>query len=97
VTEAVVALNKGDVIPVLKWVKEEDEDEISAVFEKALSVRSKGPEAQEIADRYFFESLIRLHRAAEGAPFTGVKAADNRAFRGCCGQGDRDWLGRCAG
>ena len=75
VTEAMAALNEGDVTPVLKWVKKEDEDEIKAVFRKALAVRSKGPEAQEIADRYFFETLIRLHRAGEGAPFTGLKPA----------------------
>ena len=75
VIEAAAALNKGDVTPVLKWVKKEDEDEIKAVFKKALAVRSKGPEAQEIADRYFLETLIRLHRAGEGAPFTGLKPA----------------------
>lgn len=75
VIEAVAALKKADVTPVLKWVKKEHEDEIKAVFKKALAVRSKGPEAQEIADRYFFETLIRLHRAGEGAPFTGLKPA----------------------
>ena len=75
VIEAVAALKKGDVTPGLKWVKKEHEDEIKAVFKQVLAVRSKGPEAQEIADRYFFETLIRLHRAGEGAPFTGLKPA----------------------
>lgn len=75
VIEAMAALKKGDVTPVLKWVKRPREDEIKAVFKKTLAVRSKGPEAQEIADRYFFETLIRLHRAGEGTPFTGLKPA----------------------
>ncbi len=75
VVEAVAALKKADVTPVLKWVKKEHEDEIKTVFQKALAVRSKGPDAQDIADRYFFETLIRLHRAGEGAPFTGLKPA----------------------
>jgi hypothetical protein len=75
VIEATAALKKGDVTPVLKWVKKEHEGEIKSVFKQVLAVRSKGPEAQEIADRYFFETLIRLHRAGEGAPFTGLKPA----------------------
>ena len=75
VIEAIEALKKGDVTPVLKWVKKEHEDEIKAVFKQILAVRSKGPEIKEIADKYFFETLIRLHRAGEGAPFTGLKPA----------------------
>jgi len=38
-------------------------------------VRRKGPEAKELADRYFFETLVRVHRAGEGAPYTGLKPA----------------------
>lgn len=38
-------------------------------------MRSKGPEAKELADMYFFETLVRLHRAGEGAPYTGLKPA----------------------
>ena len=68
------ALEKGNVTPVLKWVKNENEEEIRALFKKTLVVRSKGPEAKELADRYFFETLVRLHRAGEGAPYTGLSA-----------------------
>jgi hypothetical protein len=75
VIEATAALKKADVTPVLKWVKKEYESEIKSVFKQVSAVRSKGPQAQEIADRYFFETLIRLHRAGEGAPFTGLKPA----------------------
>ncbi len=75
VAEAKAALEKGDVTPVLKWVKKENEAEITAAFKKALAVRAKGPEAKDLADTYFFETLVRLHRAGEGAPFTGLKPA----------------------
>jgi len=66
------ALEKGDVTPVLKWVKNEHEEEIHSLFKKTMGVRNKGPEAREIADMYFFETLVRLHRAGEGAPYTGL-------------------------
>lgn len=75
VMTAKVALEKGDVTPVLKWVSKEYEDEIRDLFKKTLTVRTKGPEAKELADMYFFETLVRLHRAGEGAPYTGLKPA----------------------
>lgn len=68
------ALEKGDITPVLKWVKKENEAEVRDTFQKTLTVRGKGPEAQELADRYFFESLVRIHRAGEGAPYAGLSA-----------------------
>jgi hypothetical protein len=73
VTEAKAALEKGDVTPILKWVKKENEAEVRTAFAKAVAVRPKGPEAKELADRYFLETLVRLHRAGEGAPYTGLK------------------------
>ncbi len=69
------ALEKGDVTPVLKWVQQRDEQEIRSLFKKTLIVRSKGKDAQDLADRYFFETLVRIHRAGEGAPYTGLKPA----------------------
>ena len=74
VTTAKAALEKGDVTPVLKWLKKDDEAEVRELFRKTLVVRGKGSEARELADRYFFETLVRLHRAGEGAPFTGLQA-----------------------
>ena len=68
------ALEKGDVTPVLKWVKKDQEDEIRAVFKKTMAVRGKSPEAKDLADMYFFETLVRIHRAGEGAPYTGLSA-----------------------
>ncbi|WP_198470749.1 DUF6448 family protein [Acetomicrobium sp. S15 = DSM 107314] len=75
VTEARLALETGNIAPVLKWVNKESEEEIRIAFDKATNVRSKGPEARELADIYFFETLVRLHRAGEGAPYTGLKPA----------------------
>jgi len=73
VQDARMALDKGDLAPVLKWIKPEHEAEVRQAFQKTLAVRGKGPDAREIADRYFFETLVRLHRAGEGAPYTGLK------------------------
>ncbi len=73
ITEAKKSLETGDITPLLKWVRAEDEDLIRKTFDKALSVRKLSPEAAELADRLFFETLVRVHRAAEGAPFTGLK------------------------
>ncbi len=75
VKDAMLALDKGDVTPALKWVTKDAEPEIRAAFAKTLAVRSKGADARELADRYFFETLVRVHRAGEGAPFTGIKPA----------------------
>jgi hypothetical protein len=73
VQEARTALEKGDVTPVLKWIKKDREPEIRKAFATAQTVRGKGPEAKELADRQFIETFVRLHRAGEGAPYTGIK------------------------
>lgn len=73
IPEAKAALEKGDATPILKWIKKDNEAEIKAAFAKAVAVRARGPEAKELADQYFLETLIRLHRAGEGAPYTGIK------------------------
>lgn len=69
------ALENGDVNLVLIWVREKDEAEIRDAFDRTLQVRKLGPEAKALADRYFFETLVRVHRAGEGAPYTGLKPA----------------------
>ncbi len=73
IREAKAALEKGDVTPILKWVKKEHEAEIIAAFSKTIAVRTKGAEAKELADQYFIETLVRLHRVGEGEPYTGIK------------------------
>jgi hypothetical protein len=75
VRDARLALERGDPTPVLKWVEPEGEAEIREAFRAALAVRAKGDEARQLADRYFFETLVRVHRAGEGEGFTGLKPA----------------------
>lgn len=75
VADARAALERGDVAPVLKWVRPADEAEIRAVFAQVVAVRSVSPAACELADRHFFETLVRVHRAGEGAPYTGLQPA----------------------
>ncbi len=75
VVEAKAALESGDVTPIVKWVKQEHEAELRAAFQKTLAVRSMGAEARDLADMYLFETLVRLHREGEDAPYTGLKPA----------------------
>jgi hypothetical protein len=75
VQDARLALAKGDVTPVLKWVGAQHEAAIRDAFKATLAVRSQGDEAKTLADRYFFETLVRIHRAGEGEAFTGLKPA----------------------
>jgi len=69
------ALDSGNVNHVLPWVRAEDEAEIRHAFNHAAAVRKLGANARELADRHFFETLVRVHRASEGAAFTGLKPA----------------------
>jgi hypothetical protein len=75
VETARLALKKGDVTPVLKWVNKEGEKEVRESFAVALKVRTLGEDAQKLADTHFFETLVRVHRAGEGVPFTGLRPA----------------------
>ena len=69
------ALETRNPALVLIWVHEKDEPDIRKAFEQTLAVRALSPQARELADRFFFETLVRVHRAGEGAPFTGLKPA----------------------
>jgi hypothetical protein len=59
----------------LIWVQQKDEEAIKTAFQKTLDVRMLNPQSKELADMYFFETLVRIHRAGEGAPFEGLKPA----------------------
>jgi hypothetical protein len=76
VKDARTALGAARVDPVLKWIPAEREDEVRAAFQQSLSVRALGSPARELADRYFFETLVRIHREGEGLPYTGLKSSD---------------------
>ena len=69
------ALDTRNPALALIWVQASDEPEILRAFEHTLAVRVLSPQAKELADRFFFETLVRVHRAGEGAPFTGLKPA----------------------
>lgn len=69
------ALETGKLNAVLAWVRPADEPEIREVFSRARAARKASPEAREVADRWFLETLVRVHRAGEGAPYTGLKPA----------------------
>jgi hypothetical protein len=75
VAAAQEALATGDVNFALIWVQASDEADIRRAFDRTMNVRKLGTQAQELADTYFFETLVRTHRAGEGAPFTGLKPA----------------------
>ncbi|HET7194337.1 MAG TPA: DUF6448 family protein [Nocardioides sp.] len=66
------ALATGNLNHALKWVTTHDEAELSSVFERSLAARALGGVAREVADRWFLENLVRLHRSGEGAGFTGL-------------------------
>lgn len=75
------ALETGNVNLILPWIhKGPEEEELKQAFERALSVRkgsttTTNNEARELADLWFFETAVRLHREGEGAPYTGIKPA----------------------
>jgi uncharacterized protein DUF6448 len=75
VMDARIALQARQVDPVLKWVKPEAEAEVRAAFTQASAVRVLGPEAEALADRFFFETVVRLHRQGEGEAYTGLEPA----------------------
>ncbi|HET9651753.1 MAG TPA: DUF6448 family protein [Usitatibacter sp.] len=69
------ALDAGDVNRVLVWVKPADEDAVRDAFRKTVEVRGLNASAKELADHAFFETVVRVHRAGEGEPYTGLKPA----------------------
>jgi hypothetical protein len=69
------ALETRNPALVLIWVQAKDEAEIRKAFDQTLVVRELSPQAKALADQFFFETLVRVHRAGEGAPYTGLKPA----------------------
>ena len=74
-TAALKALETKNVNLVLPYAPAAAEAELTAAFAQAVAVREVGPEAKALADRYFMETAVRLHRAGEHAPYTGLKPA----------------------
>jgi hypothetical protein len=72
VSAAREALEKGDVDLVPPHVQPDAEVELTAALEQTDEVRQVGGAAQDVADRWFFETAVRLHRQDDGAPYTGL-------------------------
>lgn len=69
------ALQTNNVNLILIWVQKGNEPELRAVFQQTIAVRRFSAESKAVADRYLFETLVRLHRTGEGAAYTGLKPA----------------------
>lgn len=75
IKDAIKALETNNVNLVLKWITPEQEKEIIPLFNKTYSLKKGDKEVYAIVEKHFFETLVRLHRETEGAPFTGLKPA----------------------
>jgi hypothetical protein len=74
-TAAQRAIETGNVNLALPYAPQSAEQEIIAKFQEARRVRTRGRDARALADRAFVETVVRLHRAGEGAGFTGLRPA----------------------
>ncbi|SMO65521.1 DUF6448 family protein [Gracilimonas mengyeensis] len=74
-TDARQALETKDIDHALVWIGESQEPELRTAFERSLNVYQEGGASQKLAERYFMETTVRLHREAEGMPYTGLKPA----------------------
>lgn len=75
VTAARKALEAEDVELVLPYVHAGGEPEVRSMFTTVLPVRRQSPAARAVADQLFLETVVRVHRAGDGAPYTGIKPA----------------------
>ena len=75
VLDAKKAISQNNVNIILKWVPAANETEIKDAFNQVMRVRALSADAKDLADKYFFDTLVRIHRNGEGVAFTGVKPA----------------------
>ena len=75
IKDAMIALETNNVNLVLKWITPEQEKEVIPLFNKTYALKSGDKEVYAIVEKHFFETLVRLHRETEGAPYTGLKPA----------------------
>ncbi len=74
IQDALKALETNEVQPVLKWIDAIHEEEIKDLFYKTVDLKTD-KKAYELVEKHFLETLVRLHREGEGAPYTGLKPA----------------------
>ncbi len=77
VKDALKALEMRSPVLVFKWINQEQEKEITELFNKTLQYKNKDAKVYELLKKHFLETLVRLHRETEGEPFTGLKPAGN--------------------
>jgi Family of unknown function (DUF6448) len=75
VRAALKALEAEDVSIILPYVQRQDEAEVTRAFQRVVPLRKNGALAREVAELHFFETVVRVHRAGEGEPYTGLKPA----------------------
>lgn len=75
IKDAMKALDNNQVDLVLKWIEPQQEEEIITLFNKTYQLKGKDEQVYSIVEKHFFETLVRLHRETEGAPYTGLKPA----------------------
>ncbi|MBL1213283.1 MAG: hypothetical protein HND52_08005 [Ignavibacteriae bacterium] len=78
VVAAKKSLQTGNLNHVLIWVGEDDEAEIRNMFNKVNNVRNINEDVRNLADMYFYETVVRVHRMGEGVGYTGIK---NESFK----------------
>jgi hypothetical protein len=69
------ALLARDPALVLPYVKPDGEAEVIRAYQLTVAARDGNRAANELGDLYFYETVVRVHRAGEGAPYTGLKPA----------------------
>ncbi len=75
IQDAYKALQKEEAMYVMKWITADQEAEIKQLFDKTVQLKNEDAEIYSIVEKHFLETLVRLHRETEGAPFTGLKPA----------------------
>jgi hypothetical protein len=75
INDATKALQTNKPQLILKWVDKKQEAEILTLFEKTYNLKNGDKESYAIVEKHFFETLVRLHRETEGAPYSGLKPA----------------------
>ncbi|MBL1214224.1 MAG: hypothetical protein HND52_12770 [Ignavibacteriae bacterium] len=75
IEDALKALDQNNVQLVLKWIEPQQEKEIITLFDKTYRLKNGDQQVYSIVEKYFFETLVRLHRETEGASYTGLKPA----------------------
>lgn len=73
IKDALKALDQNKVELVLKWIEPQQEKEVISLFDKTYKLKKGDKEVYTIVEKHFLETLVRLHRETEGAPYTGLK------------------------